>query len=435
VEVRVDGAAADPTVRVRLQEIPPEGEHAAPGFRVAEPSRADGTLFVAPMPIMTFGTWRARIEISGARGTGFIELPFAARVPTSGTMETRLAVMLAALTLFLLVSFWWIVRALVVDARGARGVRGTASWLVPSIATLCFLATVGAHTFSWYEIHQSLRRRSLRGLRGEIRVSGGELEAGRRAVLDLEVLDPRGEPLDDAVPDHGKAMHLIVTRAPDMTYFLHAHPRPAGKGSFTFSLTAPQPGRYVYFADVLRPSGITDTVTGSIEVAEGGIGTVATLDDPDDADAIVPPMGRATGAVADAGDGFTMRRLDGGGTLPVKTLQDLAFELVGPDGNPVAALQPYMGMAGHLLIVRDDFSVFAHVHPTGTLAGRMAMPASHAGLSPAEHARMMAAMAERIDGARVSFPYGFPSPGRYRLFVQVRHEGAVRTAAFDVDVR
>ena len=84
---------------------------------------------------------------------------------------------------------------------------------------------------------------------------------------------------------------------------------------------------------------------------------------------------------------------------------------------------------------RDDFAVFAHVHPTGTLAGRMAMPASHATMTPEEHAKMMAAMAERIDGARVSFPYGFPSAGRYRLFVQVRHEGTVRTGVFDVDVR
>jgi len=63
------------------------------------------------------------------------------------------------------------------------------------------------------------------------------------------------------------------------------------------------------------------------------------------------------------------------------------------------------------------------------------MPGSHAAMTPEAHAKAMAAMASRIEGARVSFPYGFPSPGRYRLFAQVKYGGAVRTGVFDVDVR
>jgi hypothetical protein len=35
----------------------------------------------------------------------------------------------------------------------------------------------------------------------------------------------------------------------------------------------------------------------------------------------------------------------------------------------------------------------------------------------------------------VAFPYGFPEPGEYRVFVQLKHGGAVQTAAFDVTVR
>jgi hypothetical protein len=35
----------------------------------------------------------------------------------------------------------------------------------------------------------------------------------------------------------------------------------------------------------------------------------------------------------------------------------------------------------------------------------------------------------------VGFPYGFPSPGRFRIFVQMKHSNTVETGVFDADVR
>ena len=35
----------------------------------------------------------------------------------------------------------------------------------------------------------------------------------------------------------------------------------------------------------------------------------------------------------------------------------------------------------------------------------------------------------------VEFPYGFPSPGRYRIFIQMKHSEIVETGIFDATVQ
>jgi hypothetical protein len=36
--------------------------------------------------------------------------------------------------------------------------------------------------------------------------------------------------------------------------------------------------------------------------------------------------------------------------------------------------------------------------------------------------------------SEISFPYGFPKPGEYRMFIQVKRAGQVKTGIFDVRV-
>ena len=55
---------------------------------------------------------------------------------------------------------------------------------------------------------------------------------------------------------------------------------------------------------------------------------------------------------------------------------------------------------------------------------------AHAPMSGMSH-DMHSNMAMRSLPNEVSFPYGFPSPGQYRIFVQMKHGGTVETGIFD----
>jgi hypothetical protein len=47
---------------------------------------------------------------------------------------------------------------------------------------------------------------------------------------------------------------------------------------------------------------------------------------------------------------------------------------------------------------------------------------------------MSAAPSEPVSST-VEFPYGFPSAGRYRIFIQMKHGSTIETGVFDVAVQ
>ena len=98
----------------------------------------------------------------------------------------------------------------------------------------------------------------------------------------------------------------------------------------------------------------------------------------------------------------------------------------------------YMGMLGHAAFVKTDGTVFAHIHPTGTMAMAAFMMANpQAKMNPGALPMDMPGMT-MDSGAlpnTVSFPYGFPTAGRYRIFVQMKHGSTVETGIFDADVQ
>lgn len=101
--------------------------------------------------------------------------------------------------------------------------------------------------------------------------------------------------------------------------------------------------------------------------------------------------------------------------LRAKRPTSFRFRLVPPEG-----LELYMGMPGHAVFLKTDRSVFAHVHPAGSV--------------PMASLQLAGADPHAAHQGGLSFPYGFPQPGDYRIFVQIKRRGRVETAAFDARV-
>ena len=105
-------------------------------------------------------------------------------------------------------------------------------------------------------------------------------------------------------------------------------------------------------------------------------------------------------------------------------------------------------MAGHAAFVKTDGTVFAHTHPDGSAnmpAMMLANPREHVrlGRGMQHHARHAHRALDRshrspstvASAPTVDFPYGFPTPGRYRIFIQMKHAGTVETGVFDAEVK
>jgi hypothetical protein len=223
-------------------------------------------------------------------------------------------------------------------------------------------------------------------------------------------------------------MHLFLVREPALDALAHLHPIARTPEALDFSADLPPlpAGRYRVYGDIVHESGYTQTLVSSVELAENR-GVTGAASDADDSWFAGNAATEAATASFDLGDGTHVEWLRGDRPIVAGVERDLRFFAREASGAP-AAVEPYLGMAAHLVVASRDASVFAHLHPSGSIS--MAAMQKFAGETPADpHAGHMMPI-----GSEVAVPFAFPKPGAYRIFVQIKRGGQVKTAAFDVAV-
>jgi hypothetical protein len=438
-------------VTVRVKDLPERVERVtvqpvqwnaglkgAPPPDEAAPVRGDAAAWSAQVWIMTAGSYSVRVRIAGAAGEGLANVPVASARTRTLVMQKTMGAVLAALALLLAAGAMTVVGAAVresvlppgeePDPRRRRRARTAV------VVTGLLLALLSAGGKRWWD---SVDAEAREKLYRPFRVTAAAWRAGSARVLRLGIDDPRWREQDSRVllPDHGKLMHLFLIREPGLDAFAHLHPVPLDEDRFDASLPALPAGRYRLYADLVLENGFAQTLTTAVDVpaqlrgipAEGPGGP---RPDADDSWRAGPPAPAAVSPL-EGGGAMTWER----GAEPLVAGRDveLRFTVRDAAGQP-AALEPYMGMTGHAVISRDDGAVFVHLHPVGSfsMAAQEAFTNKEmAGMDHAGHA-MPGMPGPPVHD--VSFPYEFPQPGRYRLWVQVKSGGAVRTGVFDAQV-
>jgi hypothetical protein len=223
-------------------------------------------------------------------------------------------------------------------------------------------------------------------------------------------------------------MHLYVIHLPEMELAWHLHPErdPAEATRFTQPLPAMAAGRYALYGDIVHANGVPETVTTEIELAAIQGSPLAG----DDSTAAGPALANAdyNRSVTTLSGGYRMVWDRDAQPLHARRPYLLRFRVEDPGGKPASGMELYMGMQGHAAIVGADRTVFAHIHPSGSVP----MPSLQLAQPDILHAGHNMMQPELP--AEVSFPYGFPKPGGYRLFVQVKRAGGVLSGVFDAQV-
>ncbi len=462
ITVRVlRGTPTRVTVRAAQWNV---GTKGAPPAEDAALVPGDSGVWAHDLWIMTANVYSVYVAVEGPAGSGSVVVPMQTSATRTLGMERGMGAVLIALGTLLVAGMLTIIGAAVREGPVPPGqsppparVRG-ARIAMASGAALLALAVFGGSTW-WDAEDRAYRRRMLKPIAMEASVRLVDAER----VLTMAITDSlwRTNRFAPLMPDHGKLMHLFLIRADGaetQSALAHLHPLRVHADSFVTRVPALPAGRYLLFGDLLLQNGAQRTLVDTIDVPvtpvvpgeEGGVpvavsSAVVPALDPDDAWSGVTPV--TLGAAYRLASGGMVvltadARVDAGRDLR------LVATVTNADGS-AAILEPYMGMGGHAMVLRRDAGVFVHLHPMGTAsmtAQAQLMRRERGDTALLDSAQIAAVMAsaETVDGgahamhamgaAELSFPFAFPSAGAYRVFVQVRRNGVVETAAFDVSV-
>ena len=452
------------------------------GLKGAPPAEAaaivpgDSNTYAHDLWIMTSSAYAVYVGVEGPSGAGTLLVPVQSFATHTLSMPNVIGGVLIVLGALLIIGIFTLVGAAAREGTLAIGQspdsvrKRTARIATGASAAVIAVALLGGAAW-WRSADQMYQRRLEKPLHINTSVRG--IEGVRRLVLRVDDALWTAHRTFPIIADHGKLMHLFLVSS-DAGAIAHLHPLRTAYDKFESEVPAVPGGKYFLFADVVDTSGYQRTLVDTVDVpvapaivsdeeqkpasatsktAPVSLSANSKFKDIDDAWRAVASV--AVGEQAQIDDGNISLTLSADAVVN----RDLSVRVAvtNANGEPVS-LEPYMGMGGHMMVMREDGGVFVHLHPMGsasmaaqavllqrerTRASRGQTDSATLNSITSESMKAMGSMdgtasagaAAAEKPGTLSFPFAFPTDGRYRVFVQVKRNGAVQTAAFTVIVK
>jgi len=458
VSVRVPNVVpglAEISVRVlsngvtRVTALPIHGRaglKASPPPDICEPVDGETNLFHAQLWLMDRGAYSVYVAVESEQGSGNVIVPINSLATTRLPMPKYLGVLLGLVGLFLFALAVTAVGSALRESVLAPGVSPSTRrvWAgragVAGAALVLALSLYGGW-YWWQKVDRDYRNNRMHKpipVLAETRAERNQRWL-RLTVLATNASRPSPSSWSSIVPDHGKLMHLFLVRQPGMDAFAHLHPIRRAPALFESALPPLPAGQYSVYADVTHENGLSQTLTATVALADDATANLATPSDADDSWFVGLPDRKEGNHACVLGDGFTMH-WDKPTTLAAATEVSLRYRVLDANGAP-AEIEPYMSMLSHAIVRRDDGTVFTHLHPAGSISvASQQIFQLRTGDQPPRRItpEMMEQLCQppgpELRRLPIAFPYEFPKPGKYRIWVQVKTGGKVRTGVFDVAV-
>ncbi|MCR9249007.1 MAG: hypothetical protein NXI20_01230 [bacterium] len=482
---------------VELVEATPiywwEGDEGSPKADVMLPNPEAAGNYTGEVWFMSSGTASIEVSVKGSEGEGTTIVPVMASATAQNEMDASLGWLLAGLGLLLVILMATIIGSSVSDGLVTPGEelpkninRKRAIGVISALVVLGGILMGGK---AWWDSEADSYNRFM--YRPPEANSWVEKQGDQNVMtfqFDTLTISKNRLPMGYMVPDHGKLMHMFMVRDETLDVFAHLHPKRIDPNTFQVVMPDVPAGKYIVYGDIVRLNGYVETISDTLEFDPAKIASQmdsSTLQpDLDDTYIVsnsfgsekkeIPGMPNILicgkpGIETPLPDGsVAVWEHEANKSFVAGKLYPLTFAINDSTGNP-ANLEPYMGMMGHAVIYRKEGGVYVHLHPVGNYSmasqgilenrndentARPAVPDQQVFMDSVDQVvAKIAAMSEeeRNDflmegmdhlglgeheehGATVTFPYAFPQPGNYRIWIQMKKDGKVLNSSFDAEV-